>query len=276
MTIKEDFVLRGKHGAFLLDYCLPKSWNKKLLVFCHGFKGFKDWGAWHLMANEFVEKGFGFVKFNFSQNGIGLEDKTAFTRLDLYFENNYSKELDDLTTVIDWIDEETTFNKKEELILMGHSRGGGIVLTCAANDQRVNKVVTLASIANFNRFGDEQTLAQWRQLGYRNFYNSRTKQDMKIGIQFYEDYLKNKSILHIEKSVKKLQQPLLIIHGKQDTSVGYSHAQRIHQWSKNSRLHFIESANHVFGMHHPYLVEELPKEMKEVVEEVEVFLGIRN
>ena len=33
---------------------------KPLVIFCHGYKGFKDWGAWHLMAKAFSEAHFFF------------------------------------------------------------------------------------------------------------------------------------------------------------------------------------------------------------------------
>ena len=40
--------------------------NAPLIIFCHGYKGFKDWGAWNLWAEVFASKGIAFLKFNFS------------------------------------------------------------------------------------------------------------------------------------------------------------------------------------------------------------------
>ena len=70
--------------------------QKPLIVFCHGYKGFKDWGAWDLVAKAFLDAGFFFVKFNFSHNGGTMEQPIDFPDLDAFAENNYSKELDDL------------------------------------------------------------------------------------------------------------------------------------------------------------------------------------
>ena len=39
---------------------------KPLVIFCHGYKGFKDWGSWNLVAETFKNEHFFFVKFNFS------------------------------------------------------------------------------------------------------------------------------------------------------------------------------------------------------------------
>jgi len=251
-----------------VDVCFKDNNNKQLILFCHGFKGFKDWGAWSLVAKAFADAGFIFVKFNFSHNGIGESDFQEFTRLDLFAQNNYTKELKDVKTVINWI-KTADFWKEidvEEINIIGHSRGGGIALVSALENEEINRVITWASIANFDRFGSSDTLAQWKSDGFKNFYNSRTKQDMKIDVQFYEDYLANKERLDIEKTCKKLKKPLLIVHGKKDEAVGFSHALRLQSWNKNASLILLDSANHVFGSKHPYSHNVLPKDLKFVVQ----------
>ena len=47
--------------------------NRKVVIFSHGFKGFKDWGCFPLVSRCFAEQNFVFVKFNFSHNGTTLE-----------------------------------------------------------------------------------------------------------------------------------------------------------------------------------------------------------
>jgi len=39
-------------------------------VYVHGFKGFKDWGFVPYIGETFASKGFAFLTFNFSHNGI--------------------------------------------------------------------------------------------------------------------------------------------------------------------------------------------------------------
>ncbi|RZK32728.1 MAG: dienelactone hydrolase, partial [Hymenobacter sp.] len=57
---------------------------KPVIVFVHGFKGFKDWGHFPLLARFFAEQGFVFIKLNLSHNGVvvggtgDLEDLEAF------------------------------------------------------------------------------------------------------------------------------------------------------------------------------------------------------
>ncbi len=42
----------------LIDLEIPTQWNNEIVVFIHGFMGFKDWGAWQLVQAYFVERGF--------------------------------------------------------------------------------------------------------------------------------------------------------------------------------------------------------------------------
>jgi len=55
------------------------------------------------MAESFANAGFFFIKFNFSHNGGTVKQPIDFPDLEAFGNNNYTKELDDLETVIDWI-----------------------------------------------------------------------------------------------------------------------------------------------------------------------------
>jgi pimeloyl-ACP methyl ester carboxylesterase len=270
-----NIIIPLETNPILADLFYEKNHGNTLVVFCHGFKGFKDWGAWNLVAREFAKAGFLFLKFNFSHNGVGQEQVQDFTRLDLFFENNYTKELEDLEMVLDWTngDEKMQELGIEKIYLIGHSRGGGIVVQGATNNPVVSKLATWASISHFDRFGDEQTKADWRSSGYRNFFNGRTQQDMKIGYQFYEDYQVNRDQLDLEKAASGLKKPYLIAHGKNDDSVGFSHAQRLKKWNPEAELLLIDGANHVFGAKHPYTEEFLSGHLQEVVDETIKFFS---
>ncbi|MBC7391036.1 MAG: hypothetical protein H7329_17655, partial [Opitutaceae bacterium] len=56
----------------------------------------------NLIAQQFAEVGFAFVKFNFSHNGTTPDNPEEFVDLEAYAENNYTIQLDDLGRVIDW------------------------------------------------------------------------------------------------------------------------------------------------------------------------------
>ena len=233
-----------------------------LIIFCHGYKGFKDWGAWNLLAEAFATSGTAFLKFNFSHNGGTVKQPIDFPDLEAFGLNNYTKELDDLNTVLNWV--ETTYAKHPNIntstiILIGHSRGGGIVTLKAAEDFRVKKLVSLAGVSDFkSRFPKGTDLKTWKLEGVRFVLNGRTKQQMLHYYQFYDNFMANESRLTIQTAVKKLQLPFLIIHGDQDTSVHLEEALMLHTWCPNAYLAVLEGANHVFGSQHPgYLTNYL-------------------
>lgn len=253
------------------DIFLNKNQSPKpVVIFCHGFKGFKDWGAWHLVAENFAENNFVFLKFNFSYNGIGSENLTEFTNLEAFSKNTYSKELDDLENVLEYVLSDDfcvpeTEVDKSRIYLVGHSRGGGIVATKTAESNEVKKAALWASISTFDRFGTPESVVQWKEEGVRNYPNMRTGQDMFISYSFYEDFDKNRSRLDIEKAVSTIEKPLLIAHGTSDEAVGYSHALRLKNCCKQGELLTIENGNHVFGAMHPWKENYLPADLQKVV-----------
>ena len=264
MTIQKNIIIEGKHNKpILVDvFYTEDNSPKPIVIFCHGYKGFKDWGAWDLMANAFAEAGFCFIKFNFSHNGGTVEQPIDFPDLDAFGKNNYTKELDDLETVIDWCfnnDPIKPIGDLENIGLIGHSRGGGIVTIKAEEDSRIQKVVSLAGVCDFGKrtatIGD---LEQWKTEGVKYVLNGRTKQQMPHYYQFYEDFIANKERLNIKRAVSHLKIPYLIVHGNADTSVLIDEAYQLHKWNNNSELHIVEGANHVFGAHHPWLEKKMP------------------
>ena len=263
--------LKGKHGKPIVAdvYFKENGRPKPIVIFCHGYKGFKDWGAWNLMAEAYANAGFFFVKFNFSHNGGTLEQPIDFPDLDAFGANNYTKELDDLECVIDWVTTSEAFAAHadtQKLYLIGHSRGGGIVTIKAEEDRRVHKVVTYAGVSDYakrNPTGD--ALEVWRKEGVRYVKNGRTQQDMPHDYQFYEDFIANETRLTIKRAVSKLKIPYFIIHGDADTSVLVEEAQDLYWWYPLSQLEVIPNADHVFNTKHPWDKEAPSGALKTVI-----------
>src|SRR5690606_15053818 len=103
MAQKNNIIKRPNKKPILWDaFFNANQTQKPLVIFCHGYKGFKDWGAWDLVANHFAEAHFFFVKFNFSHNGGTMDQPIDFPDLESFAENNYSKELEDLDDLINF------------------------------------------------------------------------------------------------------------------------------------------------------------------------------
>jgi len=275
--INQTEIIDGSSGRpILIDYRLdPKLKPSSMIIFCHGFKGFKDWGGFNLMANLFARSGFVFLKFNFSHNGGTVGEPIDFPDLKAFSENNYSTELNDLGLVIDYVENDlATKSGFDQIILMGHSRGGGISILKAAEDKRVNTLVTLAAVDDFgSRFPTGDLLKAWKSNGEYHIPNSRTKQQMPIRYQFYEDFLRHQERLDIEKAARKLSIPFLIIHGAGDETITQDAAERLSQWCRHSELHILQNTGHTFGMKHPWTADKLPDHMEFGVERILSFIA---
>ncbi len=274
MEVSKDLnlVIEGKHDKPIVADLIFKDDGKPkpIVIFSHGYKGFKDWGAWEKMGERFAEEGFFFIKFNFSHNGTDPENLTDFLKIEAFGDNNYTKELDDLQSVLDWILlPDFKFAKQikpADISLIGHSRGGGIVVIKAAEDKRVTKLITLASVSDFaSRFPEGKKLEKWEKKGVQYIVNTRTGQQLPHHYQFYRNFKENKERLNIQKAAKKLKIPHLIAHGSSDTSVSIGEAGNLFEWSPAPKLLLVENADHVFGTKHPWNGEELPKEFKHVI-----------
>lgn len=242
-----------------------------LIIFCHGFKGFKDWGHFNHIATEFAKRGFVFAKFNFSHNGTTIEHPIDFVDLEAFGNNNISTELNDLDDVIDCFikGNEQTYDlpiNKNKVFLIGHSRGGGVVFLKTYEDERIKGTSAWAPVDDFEQRYDERSLEQWKKEGVLYIKNSRTDQDMPLYYQLAEDVFNNPNRLRIPEILKNVKQPLQIIHGSADESLDFRKSKEMKKINPDIDLHIIDNASHTFGGSHPWSNENLPAHTKEVIQ----------
>ncbi|MEO8211313.1 MAG: alpha/beta fold hydrolase [bacterium] len=173
MNDKISVKIKNKFGDNLNTdfYFNPDLRNIPLVIFCHGFKGFKDWGGFPYLMQKIASEDFFGVSFNFSYNGVGDsgDEQSDFTRLDLFARNTFSRELDDLGSVVDYLYEvKDKYNYDiNNITLIGHSRGGGIAILKTAEDKRITRLIVLSSVNSFNRYTDvlkgkwKEVVHQW-------------------------------------------------------------------------------------------------------------------
>src|ERR1700755_3024138 len=101
MIRKQNFNIPGAKGrGMLIDITFDDTLiNAPMVIFAHGFKGFKDWGTHNLLAHYFAEHGYRFLKFNFSHNGTTPDKPIDFSDLIAFSDNTFSIELADLKAV---------------------------------------------------------------------------------------------------------------------------------------------------------------------------------
>ena len=273
MEITSNFIVKSSYHSksILTDiYYKPNNIQKPIVIFCHGYKGFKNWGAWDMMAKKMAKKDIFFLKFNFSHNGGTIGNPIDFPDLESFGNNNYSIELNDLEDIINWISNNNKYKDEIDLhniTLIGHSRGGGIVTIKASENDKISKVISWNGVSDYDsRFVKGEELVKWKSTGVRYVTNSRTKQQMPHFYQFFENFELNKERLSIKKAVERLQIPYLIITGEKDTAVKPFEGENMHQWNSKSQLVCIEGMNHTLGAKHPWNEENLPMHLDKVIQ----------
>lgn len=272
-TEKNIHLISSEKYDFLADAFYPENGeNLPLIIFVHGYKGYKDWGAWNLMAEKFAKSGFYFVKFNFSHNGTTVEEPNNFADLNAFGNNNYSKEMADFEEVVNYFTKTSRIDSSK-ICVIGHSRGGGIAVLKAFEDDRIKALITFAGVSNFEkRFAHGQQLEDWKNSGVVFSENKRTQQQMPHYFQFFEDFKKNEKRFDIQKAAQNLEKPFLIIHGTADEAVNTKEAYLLKEWCKNAELALIENATHTFGAKEPWNEGTLPQDLEKAIDESVKFL----
>ena len=279
MKFIKNASIRSKHHNRPIVYDIRYTQDglpKPVIIFLHGFKGFKDWGPFNLISEYFASHKYVFLKFNLSHNGTTPGAPLDFADLEAFGENNYIIELNDLESVIDHLFDKNFPVPAEELdlnkiFLIGHSRGGGVAIIKTAEEKRVKGLATWASVDSLAPNISETALSTWKKEGVRFIYNGRTKQNMPMKYRFYKEYHENQERLNIQKAVSGMETPFIAFHGTEDETLAPAMLENLKRWNPMINAQFIKSANHTFGGKHPYSSHRLPETLQHVCRETNKF-----
>lgn len=247
-ALENDLYLRGDVKVAQNNGKNPKP----VFIFVHGFKGFKDWGANPYIVEQFAQKGFYCIIFNFSCNGV---NKVDFDELDKFSVNTYSREQEDLSVLLKLLKEQqlplAEYADPTRISLLGHSRGGGESIIFAAEQPEIKALVTWNSIAGVNLFADALKEEILRN-GIAYVPNARTKQMMPIRVEFLQDIEQNAERFDIPKRLAGLSIPVLVIQGDEDSQKLVNGFGRLKEAAPQQTFATIHGGNHTFGAVHPF------------------------
>ncbi|WP_027416814.1 alpha/beta hydrolase [Aneurinibacillus terranovensis] len=229
--------------------------RKPVVIVCHGFKGFKDWGMFPRIGKYLADQGFAAITFNFSGNGIG-EDLENFTELEKFGRNTYQQELSDLDFLIQMLKAGklpgSELMNTNRIGLIGHSKGGGdSILYAVSYPENIRAVVTWNGIAHVDVFG-VKVRRQVEETGIGYILNGRTGQKMPIEKIVIDDIDVNARQYDLLSCVAEMEQPLLIVQGTDDFPRLVKGAESLKQHARNGRLCWIKGGSHTFNTVHPY------------------------
>ena len=257
-VLTTGFEVEGADGGPLRGVLRTQSAEdgRPVVVICHGFKGFMDWGMFPKIADRLAHAGFSTISFNFSGSGVG-PDRESFSEPERFSRATFSNDLADLGNLCRHVKRgslgEVALKPPKKLGLIGHSRGGGTAVNFAGSDGGVDALVTWAAISHVHRW-DDATLQLWRRDGRIDIPNARTGEILPIYTDVLEDIDENATgTLDIPGAASKVTAPWLIVHGDRDETVGLNEARSLHELSgEKAKLAVVEGGNHTFGSRHPW------------------------
>ncbi len=268
INLKNQTYIGSHDKSSLYDIQIVDSESTSLVLFMHGYMGFKDWGCWNLVQDYFTSKGFNFAKYNISHNGTSVDNNTEFVDLESFSKNSYLREYQDFELFTQHLKKQYGIDK---LHLIGHSRGGGMALLMQRNPM-VKSITTWAAICTIEgRMKTGKELEAWKSSGVYAITNGRTNQEMPHSYSAYEEFDANRSLLSIEDSCANFSKPLCIIHGDEDTSVSISEGEKISEQTGQALI-IIPKGNHTFNSSHPWESNTLPLELESACKETMLFI----
>lgn len=243
-----------------------------VILFVHGFKGFKDWGAFPDLYEELARAGFAVVAFNLSLNGVG-SGMLEFDQPELFRRQTFSQDLQDVGSVIEALKSKEIQSEKavldtDRIGILGHSRGGHTAIVAAAEYSEIQCLVTWSAVADYNKRWSKEMISDWNKKGYTNILNSRTGESLPLDKIVYDDAMENADRLMAIKRVPELYIPSMFIAGKSDETVPFSESEVLYRKSPadEKEIRLIENAGHTFEISHPFNEKDFPPAFSEALD----------
>lgn len=211
--------------------------SKELVVLCHGFRSTKEDKTILKLVDAITDQGFSVVRFDFSGNG---ESRGEFQY------GNYRKEADDLHSVIQCL-----ASSYKIYAVLGHSKGGDVVLLYAAIYRDVPRVINVSGrfdLANGieDRLGPN-FMERIKEDGFIDVKNKSGKVEYRVTEASLMERLAT-DMRSVACSIDKNCR-VLTVHGSADEIIPVEDALEFDKLIPNHKLHIIEGANHSHSAH---------------------------
>ena len=237
-----------------------------LVIIINGHNGFYNYGMFPYIQQILFENGISSYSFNFSHGGV-IGDADFFEDLERYEKNCMRLEVEDLMAVLHNLNE---FDDHSKLVLLSHSLGGVPAIFGAkkAMDEKIkiDGLILVSSIKTLY-FWPPEMIKEWATNGVYFKKNNRTKQELPQGFEFLQEVIKSETTWNVEREIKSLIIPILIIHGENDEAVPLEHGRSLYEWIKETNPHaslkIIPEATHTYNTKHPF--DMASKELEDMI-----------
>lgn len=272
MISNKSYTLKGVADKLISADLSYKAYETSvpICLFLHGFKGFKDWGAWPIAAQVFALKGLPLLKMNFSHNGTSPKNLTDFVDLKAFGRNTVSKQIEEVKMMMDFVEkkkEQLPFNWNGEFYVIGHSLGGAIALISTIEDERITKCACWSAVSSFDKYLEMEDPTKWEEDGLIYIDNARTNQKMPLYFEFFQDLQKHRGRFDILENIQDLSKDILLVHAEKDETVGIEHTNALYNAVAHAVKVEIENATHTYNVKHPLEEKKIPVQFAQLMEE---------
>jgi alpha/beta superfamily hydrolase len=221
--------IKGENLSALLER--PEGNLKAYALFAHCFTCSKNIGTATRVSRALAERGFATLRFDFT--GLGNSEGD-------FSNTNFSSNVDDLVSASSYLSSVYEAPK----VLVGHSLGGAAVIAAAARLPGAKAVVTIAAPSDpaHMRHLLRDSVPEIMQKGWAMVEIGG--QEFRIKKQFLDDV----SEQNLEKILKNLDRPLLIMHSLRDELINIKHAYHLFDVARGSKSFItLESADHLLS-----------------------------
>ncbi|XP_022967814.1 uncharacterized protein LOC111467209 isoform X2 [Cucurbita maxima] len=233
----QKVIVPNKKGEKLVGI-LHDTGSAEVVILCHGFRSNKENDISVNIAKTLENEGISAFRFDFSGNG---ESEGSFQY------GYYHGEADDLHAIIQY------WRAAGRVIsgILGHSKGGDVVLLYASKYQDINFVINVSGRYDLKkgikeRLGDE-FMERIEKEGYIDVKNKKGKVDYQVTWESLKDRLNtdmHEACLLIDKECR-----VFTVHGSADEVIPVEDAFEFDKIIPNHKLHVVEGANHCYTSH---------------------------
>ncbi|WCJ29609.1 alpha/beta-Hydrolases superfamily protein [Euphorbia peplus] len=230
-------IVKNKHGENLVGL-LHHTPSNHLVIICHGFQSSKLRIPMSNLAFALENKGITAFRFDFAGNG---ESEGSFQY------GNYHREAEDLRSVVQH------FRSQKRVIsaIIGHSKGGNVVLLYASKYNDVNIVVNISGRFDLKRGIEgrlgKEFLQRIKQNGFINVYSRKGRFEYCVTEESLMDRLTtdtHAACLSIHPDCR-----VLTVHGSMDKIVPVEDAMEFAKLIPNHELQILKEADHEYTKH---------------------------
>lgn len=226
--------IRNSHGEKLVGI-LHETGSKELVIVCHGFRSKKERIPMVNLAIALEKQGISAFRFDFAGNG---ESEGVFQY------GNYRREVNDLCAVVRYFQADN----RPITALVGHSKGGNVVLLYASIYHDISKVVNISGRFDLKRGMEGRLGKDFRQkiekIGYIDVQNKKGKVEYRVTRESLFDRVTTDTLGSC-LSISNLCR-VLTVHGTMDEMVPVGDAKEFDKYISNHKLHIIQGADHEF------------------------------